>query len=447
MSFLYQSVKKSGLSEEVIQLLDNIPDGIVVLDKLHNILFVNNAFSKISGISLNSNVMHTCKDIFESNNCKTACPIEKLKQPGEIIYNLDSFIKYKNDSLIPVELSATPLTILSDSSDVFILTMRPKGSSVYTTESNKNTGMYGVIGKSKIMMEIISTIKGISDSFATVLITGETGVGKEVIADAIQKSSQRADAPYLKVNCASLPNTLLSSELFGHAKGAFTNAISDRRGRFELADGGTLFLDEIAEIPMEMQPLFLRILQNGMFERLGEDITRKSDVRIIAATNKNIESEILKNNFREDLYYRLNVFPIYIPPLRERKEDIPLFVEYFIQECMKQYNMRPIDISDGAMDILTNYSWYGNIRQLKNCIEYMYLRTKRGNIIEVKDLPEYVLKEIQLPEDADSKFNESEEKDSLLLALLKANNWNKSKVANILGVHRSTIHRRIKNLS
>ena len=243
-----------------------------------------------------------------------------------------------------------------------------------------------IIGKSSQMQKVFDMIKRVADSKASVLITGESGVGKELIADAIHNLSSRKDKPMIRVHCAALTETLLESELFGHEKGAFSGAVARKRGRFELANGGTIFLDEIGEINQNVQIKLLRVLQEKKFERVGGEETIDVDVRVVAATNKNLLEEIKKGNFREDLYYRLNVVHIEVPPLRERKEDIPLLVAEFIKTYAKENSKEIEGLDNKTRSILYNFDWPGNIRQLKNCIESAVVMCQ-GKIITVDDLP------------------------------------------------------------
>ncbi|MCX5813174.1 MAG: sigma 54-interacting transcriptional regulator [Proteobacteria bacterium] len=226
-----------------------------------------------------------------------------------------------------------------------------------------------IIGNSKVMQDIYPLIEKVSKTNTTVLILGESGVGKERVAHAVHYSSPRADKPFIKINCAALPESLIESELFGHEKGAFTGAVTARRGRFEMARTGTIFLDEIGDIPLTLQTKLLRVLQEKEFERIGGDATIKVDVRIITATNRNLEALMQEGKFREDLYYRLNVFPIVVPPLRERKTDIMLLADFFIEKYSKEHDKKIVSISTSATDALTNYHWPGNVRELENCIE------------------------------------------------------------------------------
>jgi len=242
-----------------------------------------------------------------------------------------------------------------------------------------------IVGQSKRMREIYAAVEQVSQTRATVLLRGESGTGKELVARAIHYNSPRASGPFLQLNCAALPPTLLESELFGHERGAFTGATAARKGRFELASGGTLFLDEIGDIPMNVQVKLLRVLQERCFERVGGSKTISVDVRIIAATNQDLEAAIAHGTFREDLYYRLNVVPVLLPPLRERREDIPLLVEHFLAKANRENNRR-VRITGRALQTLLAYDWPGNVRELENCVERMVVLARRGLILP-DDLP------------------------------------------------------------
>ncbi|MFP4429673.1 MAG: sigma-54-dependent transcriptional regulator [Spirochaetaceae bacterium] len=300
-----------------------------------------------------------------------------------------------------------------------------------------------IIGKSSEMQRILDLVKQVAPTKASVLITGESGVGKELIADALHNLSNRREKPFIKVHCAALSESLLESELFGHEKGAFTGAVGRKRGRFELAHMGSIFLDEIGEINQSVQIKILRVLQEKRFERVGGEETLEVDVRIISATNKELKVEIEKGTFREDLFYRLNVVNIHIPPLRERKEDIPLLVSSFIRE-FAQENEKPVEgIDPKARAALYKYSWPGNVRELRNCIESAVVLSK-GNIITVDDLPPTINTEneqdyIRVP--VGSTLAEAEQE--IIRSTLNYNNGNKSKTAEALGIGRKTLHRKI----
>jgi formate hydrogenlyase transcriptional activator len=247
-------------------------------------------------------------------------------------------------------------------------------------EINPVDGFAGIVGQSAALREALQQVEMVAPTDSTVLLLGETGTGKELIARAIHDRSRRKSRTLVRVNCAAIPGGLLESELFGHERGAFTGAITQKIGRFELADQGSLFLDEIGDIPLELQPKLLRVLQEREFERLGSTVTRRVNVRVVAATHRSLEEMIQERQFRSDLYYRLNVFPIYIPPLRERPEDIPLLVRHFVHEFARRMNKTVAAISAKAMDSLTQYSWPGNIRELQNVIERSVVVYQKGHL-------------------------------------------------------------------
>ncbi|QMU99508.1 response regulator [Borrelia sp. A-FGy1] len=301
-----------------------------------------------------------------------------------------------------------------------------------------------ILGKSLVMQKILELVKKIAKSKASVLITGESGVGKEVIADAIFDLSNRNDKPFIKVNCAALSESILESELFGHEKGAFTGAISQKKGRFELADKGTIFLDEIVEVSPEVQVKLLRVLQNKTFERVGGELTMQVDIRLLTATNKNIEEEIKKGRFREDLFYRLNIININIPPLRERKDDIYNLTSILIKSVASENNREEKSISNDALKALYAYDWPGNIRELKNVLESALILSKGKQILK-DDLPPKIknnanqIVKITLPIGISLKEAERE----IIKQTLLYSKHNKSKCAEILKIGRKTLHNKI----
>ena len=312
-------------------------------------------------------------------------------------------------------------------------------------EKLKNQQKYSkIIGKSGKVASLMETINQVAPSKATVLITGESGTGKELVADAIESLSARHGKPFIKVHCASLSSTLLESELFGHEKGAFTGATSQKKGRFELADGGTLFLDEIGEIDAATQVKLLRVLQEREFERVGGEKTISVDVRVIAATNRDLKEEVRKGNFREDLYFRLAVVEINVPPLRERKEDIDLLSLSFVKEVAKE-NGREIDgISPHARKALFSYSWPGNIRELKNCMESAVVMAK-GKTIEFDDLPSHIRGESEKEKaiSLELPITMEEAEKALIMETISFASGNKTKAAELLGIGRKTLHRKL----
>ncbi len=307
-----------------------------------------------------------------------------------------------------------------------------------------------IIGKSKPMLEIFSTIEKIASSRASVLITGESGTGKELIAKAIHYSGSRKDGPFISVNCGALTETLLESELFGHERGAFTGAIAMKKGRFELADKGTLFLDEIGDMPASLQVKLLRVLQEMEFERVGGTRTIKVDVRIISASNKTMKEEVEEGRFREDLFYRLNVIHIHIPPLRERVEDIKLLVNYFIDKYSKEEGKEGLKISADAWKALYGYHWPGNVRELENVIERAVVLNSDG-IIDLDDLPLEISKKDQeldidrfIPIGAALQKTLEEIEKALITRALRYNNNVQAHAARMLGITKSLMQHKIK---
>jgi DNA-binding NtrC family response regulator len=311
-------------------------------------------------------------------------------------------------------------------------------------ERQKNRLKYTkIIGKSSRIKQLLELVEQVAPTKASVMITGESGVGKELIADALHNLSGRKDKPFIKVHCAALSEALLESELFGHEKGAFTGAISRKRGRFELAHTGTIFLDEIGEINHNLQVKILRVLQERAFERVGGEETVEVDVRIIAATNRDLKKEIEKGTFREDLYYRLNVVNIDVPPLRERKEDIPLLAASFLQDFAKENGKQVDGIEPKAQTVIYNYSWPGNIRELRNCMESAVVMSK-GAVLTEDDLPPSVKSESDenyIRIEAGLTLEEAEKK--IIMHTLNLNRGNKSKTAQVLGIGRKTLHRKL----
>lgn len=308
---------------------------------------------------------------------------------------------------------------------------------------NSRKSFESIIGKSAEMQKIFATVRKAADSKASVLITGESGVGKELIANALHNLSPRRDKPLIKVHCAALSENLLESELFGHEKGAFTGAVARKRGRFELAAGGTIFLDEIGEIDQNVQIKILRVLQDKRFERVGGEETIEVDVRVIAATNRDLEKEIADGRFREDLYYRLNVVHIHVPPLRERRDDIPLLIASFLQEFAKENGKNIEGIDARARSALYKFDWPGNIRQLRNCLESAVVMCS-SSVITSEDLPPSIAGSgedalISIP--AGIPMEEAEK--ILIQQNLAINKGNKSKTADILGIGRKTLHRKL----
>jgi PAS domain S-box-containing protein len=429
-------------------ILDSLGEGLFTVDQYFRINSFNKAAEKIMGISREQVIGDFCKNIFKTNRCFGDCPIGKVLETGEFVSDLESEFEDSNEGKIPVRLNASVLKNEQGNPIGGVVSFRDMS---YLEKIHNDlhiaSQFHGIVGRHKSMLEIFNLIEEISDSESSVLITGESGTGKEMIADAIQKSSRVSKGPYIKVNCSVFPPNLLASELFGHVKGSFTDAYKDRIGRFEMADKGTIFLDEIAEMSLQMQVQILRVLQEGTFERIGESKTRRVKVRVIAATNKDLRKEMKEGRFREDLYYRLNVIPIHIPPLRERRCDIAHLAQHFINKysLISMKNIKEAD--DDAIDILLSYDWPGNVRELENTIEYAFARTK-DTVIHASKLPPTVRLNRECSERVSHKMKAAKEDDEFerLKVLLESYQWNRSKVAKKLGIGRTTLWRKMKKL-
>jgi len=313
---------------------------------------------------------------------------------------------------------------------------------------NKITSDDKIFGKSNAIKNILGTIEKVAKTDARILITGENGTGKELVAREIHRQSLRSKAEIVEVNCAAIPNELIESELFGHEKGSFTGAINKRIGKFEQANAGTLFLDEIGDMSLQAQAKVLRAIEDGKIERVGGNTKISVDVRIVSATNKDLVEEIAKGNFREDLFHRLNVIPIHIPPLRERKEDIPELINRFEAMFVEKYNIPQIHFETSAINKLQSLNWKGNIRELKNFLERIIILANKS-VISERDLIPFLTSEKQTDSqlfDISNSFQEFKEKAerAFILKQLEANNWNISKTAEVLGIQRSHLYGKMK---
>jgi two-component system response regulator AtoC len=312
----------------------------------------------------------------------------------------------------------------------------------------KEYSFENIVSKNEKMQKMFDVIKKVSQYKSTVLITGESGTGKELVARALHYNSERSQNPFIPVNCGAIPENLLESELFGHAKGAFTDAIRTKKGLFEEADGGTLFLDEIGELPTQLQVKLLRVLQDGEIRRIGESKSIQIDVRIVAATVRDLAKEVNEGRFREDLFYRLNVLPIHIPPLRERKEDIPLLIQHFIGKYNQAMNKNVAGIDHKALETLMNYKWYGNVRELENTIERAIVLTDKDHLevenlpIEVQDFREELQLAVLSDEECSIKKASKALEINLIKRALKKTKGNHTHAARLLEIsHRALLYK------
>ncbi len=444
-------------------LLESIGDGIFVLDTHGKIIAWNPAMEKISGYSSDEIKGQSCK-IMNFNQCfDKDCPTG-MKDCGILKYGkvqpTECLLSHKNGHTLSVTKNARVIInkqnkIIGIVEAVTDLT-ELKNTRLKMEEATRRLGelnrLGGIIAKSQVMQNVFTFIKASAASETTILIQGESGTGKELVAGAIHSIGERRDKPLITINCSALSESLLESELFGHVKGSFTGATQDRIGRFEQADGGTIFLDEIGEITPYIQVKLLRVLQQKEIERVGESRKRKIDIRIITATNKDLKSQVDGGLFREDLYYRLKVFPIFLPPLRKRKEDIPLLVNHFIKMNNKKLIIKVKGIAKTALKAFMDYSWPGNIRELANAIEHAFVLCSNRQIesddlpIEIRE-PDIISRPVEKEKPYDNK-KPTQHISSLtkkkLIELLHDNDWNKAKVARLVGLSRASIWKYMK---
>jgi len=438
--------KQARLSTEIERtrtLVNSIADGIYTVDLNMQITRFSRSTERITGYREEDVLGRQCREIFNTSVCDTDCPLKWTMKNAKPVQNCSATLGRKDGSRLPAFLSSDLLRdangeicgcvgIIRDRSEVEDL----------KAKMHKEFSFAEFVGKSKVMTTIFDRVRTVADSESTVLIEGESGTGKELLSRAIHYQSSRKGGPFVKVNCASLAETLLESELFGHDKGAFTGAVKDKPGRFELADGGTIFLDEIGDTSLALQSKLLRVLQEREFERVGGIKTRKTNVRVIAATNRDLKQMIATGEFREDLYYRLCVVPILLPALRERREDIPLLVESFLHKFNAR-GQRIKEVSSRAMAQLISYDWPGNVRELENAIEHAYVTSTTGRV-ERQFLPAPISQAeiIRLPE-TESSVHGISEKQKILFSLEK-HRWKKHDVASDLGLSRTTLWRKMK---
>ncbi|HDN84587.1 MAG TPA: PAS domain S-box protein [Candidatus Aerophobetes bacterium] len=447
---------------EFIKLLwESMADGVFTLDGNGRITSWNPAMEHITGYRAEEVMGRGCS-FLNFNKCfGKSCP-SGIEECEILRYKrMDStecFLRHKDGHDVPVVKSARIVMdengrlrgVVETITDLTELKEARKKVEDALSRLAELHCFDNIIGKSHVMQQVFSSIKAAAASDATVLIQGESGTGKELVAGAIHYNSHRSHMPFVTVNCSALSETLLESELFGHIRGAFTGAIKDRKGRFEEADGGTVFLDEVGEISPYIQVKLLRVLQEREIERVGESIKRRVDLRIIAATNRNLFELVRGGNFREDLYYRLKVFPIYLPPLRDRKEDIPLLVSHFIGEHNKKTGKRIKGLSHEAMRIMMDYEWPGNVRELQNAIEHAFVLCN-SEYIDLFDLPLEIRQLAFRPIKKKTSISSTELlgkrrrlKKQELLELLKICNWNKAEVARRVGLSRTAIWKYMK---
>jgi len=433
-------------------ILDSIADGVFTVDSKWRITSFNRAAEKITGITRAEAMGRQCREVFRASICENQCSLRYTVKTGQPVVNQSIFIVNSRGEQVPISISTALLKNRKNQVIGGVETFRDLSLvEELQKELYNRQSFHDIISKNKEMNRLFHIVEQLSDSDATVILAGESGTGKELFAKAIHSTSQRKDGPLITINCGALPDNLLESELFGYKAGAFTDARKDKPGRITLAHGGTLFLDEIGDISPAMQVRLLRVLQEKIFEPLGGTKSEKVDVRIIAATNKDLEKLVKEGGFREDFYYRINVVKLMLPPLRDRKEDLPLLSEHFIRKFNRRKGKDILGLQPEALANLMSYNYPGNIRELENIIEYAMVVCK-NSLISVKHLPDYLVRgsdpEYSESLSLNSKQNsmKGQEKEFIYNALAE-NNWNRKRTAAQLDIHPATLWRKIKRLN
>lgn len=439
----------AGLKHELEAILDHLPSGVIVHDLARKINWFNSSAEQILGYSRTEVIGRDCHEVFNNGFCGGQCEFcdqnndaSRVMSLGPKNYIVNTFtrdgISKKVEMFVcPVkDLHDRPIGVVACFNDITEVDQLRK-------ELKKTFSFHGIIGSDKSMQEVYTLIRDLADSDCAVLVQGESGTGKELVAGAIHGESDRSGKPFIAVNCGALPEGILESELFGHVKGSFTGAFRDKKGKFELANGGTIFLDEVGELSLPMQVKLLRVLQERKIEKVGGEETQNIDVRVISATNRDLKKMTKTGQFREDLYYRLCVVPVNLPSLRERRNDIPLLIGHFLKQFNGQQNRNIIGVDDAALQIMIDYHWPGNIRELQNAIQYAFVKCKQG-LITPEHLPQEISQSQNIVSPVPSRQTKTRKRkldyQSVISALEKAEN-NRSKAADLLGVGRATLYR------
>jgi len=426
-------------------ILDSIADGVFTVDRDWRITSFNRAAERITGIERREALGRHCWEVFRANICEADCALRRTMETGKPLVNRTVHILNSRGDSVPVSISTA---VLRDERGEIIGGVETFRDLTVVEELRKQLhGKYSfadIVSKSPRMQVVFEILPVVAESNSTVLIEGESGTGKELVARAIHNLSPRRDKPMIAVNCGALPDTLLESELFGYVAGAFTDARKDKPGRFALAEGGTLFLDEIGDVSPAMQVRLLRVLQEREYYPLGAAKPVRADVRVIAATNRNLERLVEEGRFRQDLYYRINVVKISLPPLRERREDIPLLTEHFLSRLCRLRGKDISGVSAEAAAALMRYDYPGNVRELENIIEHAFVLCP-GGLIEVKHLPPPLQPQAEVSgQPHPGRLADVEVKT--IVETLARHNWNQAAAAKELGIHKTTLWRKLKRL-
>lgn len=435
-------------SENVTEIiLESISDGVFTVDYDWRIMSFNRAAENITGISRTEAIGKYCWEVFRSNMCERDCALRRTMKEGKSFVNTSTYIINSDKKRIPI---ITSTSLLRDENGNVLGGVEIFRDLSLVEELRKELGdrfqMGDMISRSPSMLEIFKILPQVADSGSTVLIQGETGTGKELLARAIHDLSSRKNKPFVGINCGAIPDTLLESEFFGYKAGAFTNAVKDKPGHFAVAEGGSILLDEIGDTSPAFQVRLLRVVEEREFQPLGAKKAVKADVRVIASTNKDLSDMVEDGNFRQDLYYRINVMQLRLPPLRERREDIPLLVDRFIVKMNRLRGKTITGIDQHVLELLMSHNYPGNIRELENIIEHAFILCPDGNI-QQKHLPTAFISPPLSSTDHNTLDNilKSVEVQAILDAL-KRNNYNRLAAARDLGMHKTTLFRKINKL-
>jgi PAS domain S-box-containing protein len=428
-------------------ILDSIADGVFTVDDNWRITSFNRAAEQITGVRREDAIGQCCKDVLKADVCEKGCILRKTIQSGKSIVNRIVHIVDAEGRRLPISISTA---LLKDEQGRIVGAVETfRDISVEEKLRKAIAERYSfedIISKNHRMHQLFDILPDVADSASTVLLEGESGTGKELFARAIHHLSPRKKQPFIAVNCGALPDTLLESELFGYKAGAFTDAKKDKPGRFRLAERGTLFLDEIGDISPALQVRLLRVLQEKTYEPLGSVETVPSDVRIIAATNRRLQELVKEGKFREDLYYRINVIRMELPPLRDRLEDILLLADHFIHHFNLLQKKEISGLSGEALACLVSYDYPGNVRELQNMIEHAFILCKSG-LIEPHHLPENIFLPRSMESSGSNETMNMKDLEAVFITnMLRRHQWNRIKTAKALGIHKSTLFRKIKTL-
>jgi sigma-54 dependent transcriptional regulator, acetoin dehydrogenase operon transcriptional activator AcoR len=423
-------------------IFDSIEEGVFTVDLEWRVTSFNRAAEKITGISRKKAIGQQCLEVFKTNACKTNCVLRRALKDNKPVFNIPVYMIRSDSKRIPIAVNATILRNHTGRIIGGVETFRDLSNLAKLRRSfRKYHSFENMLSKNQKMLEIFSTLELIADSNCTVLIEGATGTGKELLAKALHNNSPHKSGPFVPVNCGALPDTLIESELFGYKAGAFTDAKTDKPGRFERAQNGTIFLDEIGDIPRALQVRLLRVLENKSYDPLGAVTPSKTNARVVVASHHSLDKLVEDKKFRKDLYFRVNVMKLTLPELAERKEDIPLLVDHFLENFNREKGKKVLGLSQEAMTALMFYDWPGNIRELENAVEHAFILCKE-ELIGLRHLPDKILMKINATFANKNTTLKEIEKNAIFQAL-ERNNWKKLQTAKELGINKNTLRRKI----